>query len=94
MREAIQEPLLRIVRAVESVLENTSPELAADLVERGIVLSGGGALLQGIDRFLARHTGLSVRVADDPLTCVVKGTGIFIENLDYYAQIIEESQAA
>ncbi len=94
VREAIQEPLSKIVRAIENILENTSPELAADLVEKGITLSGGGAKLHKIDSFIARQTGLQVLVPDDPLGCVARGTGVFIENLDYYAQVIEESGEA
>ena len=80
--EAIQEPLRLIVGAVRDVLEETPRELAADIFERGIVLSGGGALLRGLDRYIAMHTGLPAVVADDPQTSVVRGTGLALENFE------------
>ena len=80
--EAIQEPLRLIVGAVRDVLEETPPELAADIFDRGIVLSGGGALLPGLDRYLAMHTGIPTVVADDPQTSVVRGTGLALENFE------------
>jgi rod shape-determining protein MreB len=80
--EAIQEPLRLIVGAVRDVLEETPPELAADIFDRGIVLSGGGALLRGLDRYLAMHTGIPAVVADDPQTSVVRGTGLALENFE------------
>ena len=80
--EAIQEPLRLIVGAVRDVLEETPPELAADIFDRGIVLSGGGALLPGVDRYIALHTGLPAVVADDPQTSVVRGTGLALENFE------------
>ncbi len=80
--EAIQEPLRLIVGAVRDVLEETPPELASDIFDRGIVLSGGGAQLRGLDRYLAMHTGIPVVVADDPQTSVVRGTGLALENFE------------
>jgi rod shape-determining protein MreB len=80
--EAIQEPLRLIVGAVRSVLEETPPELAADIFDRGIVLSGGGAQLRGLDRYLAMHTGIPAIVADDPQTSVVRGTGLALEHFE------------
>src|SRR6202521_3682283 len=80
--EAIQEPLRLIVAAVRDVLEETPPELAADIFPRGIVRSGGGALLRGLDRYIAMHTGLPAIVADDPQTSVVRGTGLALENFE------------
>jgi len=82
VREAMREPVDSIISVVRTTLEHTSPELAADLVDRGMVLCGGGALLRGIDRVIARETGLPVCVAEDPLTAVARGTGIILENLD------------
>ena len=82
VREALQECTTKIVEAVHSVLEKTPPELAADIVDRGIVLTGGGALLEGLDRLIAEETGMPVTVAKDPLNCVVNGTGIVLENID------------
>lgn len=73
--EAIQEPLEAIVAAVKGVLEQTPPELAADIVDKGIVMTGGGSLLEGIDKLIARETGLPVYVAEDPVSCVALGTG-------------------
>ncbi|MCS7185280.1 MAG: rod shape-determining protein, partial [bacterium] len=82
IRNAISEPVNQIVQAIKDVLEVTPPELAADLVDRGIVLTGGGALLRGLDKLIARETELPVKVADDPLTCVALGCGKYLENLD------------
>jgi rod shape-determining protein MreB len=78
--EALTEPVSAIVEGVRIALENTAPELAADIVDQGIVLTGGGALLQGIDEVLREATGLPVTVADDPLTCVALGTGRALED--------------
>jgi len=75
VREAIEEPLTSIVESVKTVLERTPPELAADIIDRGILLTGGGALLRGIDCLLSRATGIPVRIADDPVSCVAIGTG-------------------
>jgi len=80
--EALQEPLAAIVQAVKSALEQCPPELAADIAEQGIVLTGGGALLRNLDRLLTEETGLPVIVAEDPLTCVARGGGRALEMLD------------
>jgi len=80
--EALQEPLSGIVGAVKTALEQTPPELGADVAERGIVLTGGGALLKDIDRLLQEETGLPVIVAEDPLTCVARGGGRALEMID------------
>ena len=77
--EALSEPVGTIVEGVRIALENTAPELAADIVDQGIVLTGGGALLQGLDEVLRDETGLPVTVAEDPLTCVAIGTGRALE---------------
>ncbi len=79
IQEALSEPISGIVDAVKTTLERTPPELSADILDRGIVMSGGGALLRGIDRLLAEETGMPVQIADDPLTCVARGTGIALE---------------
>ena len=80
--EALQEPLSGIVGAVKVALEQTPPELGADVATRGILLTGGGALLKDIDRLIAEETGLPVYIADDPITCVARGGGMVLEMLD------------
>ena len=82
--EALQEPLASIVAAVKSALEQSPPELASDIAEKGIVLTGGGALLRNIDKLIAAETGLPVVVAEDPLTCVAKGGGKAMEIMDMH----------
>ena len=82
IRECLDEPIESIIGAVVRTLERAEPELAADLVDNGIALAGGGGLLKGLDIRLANSTGLDVRVADDPLTCVARGTAIYLENLE------------
>lgn len=89
IREAVQEPVNSIVEAVTRTLERAEPELAADLVHNGITLAGGGALLRGLDIVIQNATGLEVRVADDPLTCVARGTAAFLENLDQWKDTLE-----
>jgi rod shape-determining protein MreB len=88
VREALQEPVGNIVNALRESLEQTPPELAADIVDRGIFLTGGGALLRGLDLLLREVTNLNIRVADDPLTCVVRGAGTILENPLVYEKVI------
>ena len=80
--EALTDPLNQIVSAVKNALEQTPPELGADIAERGMMLTGGGALLRDLDRLLAEETGLPVLVAEDPLTCVVRGCGMALERME------------
>ena len=80
--EALNEPLNQIVSAVKNALEQTPPELGADIAERGMMLTGGGALLRDLDRLLSEETGLPVLVAEDPLSCVVRGCGMALDHLD------------
>jgi len=87
IREAINEPLTLIVDAIKDALENAPPELAGDIVDRGIVLTGGGALLQNIDVLIREETGLPVTVTDDPLSSVARGAGIALDNLDMLKEI-------
>jgi rod shape-determining protein MreB len=82
IQEALAEPLAQITAAVKNALEQSPPELASDIAERGIVLTGGGALLKGLDEMLAAETGLPVLIADDPLTCVARGGGRALELID------------
>jgi len=81
VREALSEPVTQIVERVKSVLEQTPPELSADIIERGIWLTGGGALLRGLDKLLSAATAIPVHVAEDPLSCVAIGTGRALEEL-------------
>jgi rod shape-determining protein MreB len=85
--EALTDPLNSIVSAVKTALEQTPPELGADIVSKGMVLTGGGALLRDIDRLLMEETGLPVIIADDPLTCVVRGSGKALDRMDKYSNI-------
>ena len=82
MLEALEEPAMLIVDAVHSVLEKTPPELAADISDKGIYMTGGGCLIDGLDRLLQEKTGINVMVAEDAISCVAKGTGKALDNLD------------
>jgi rod shape-determining protein MreB len=92
--EALQEPVSRIINTVKGTLESCPPELAADLIDHGIVLAGGGALLRGIDQILAEETGLPVIVADEPLLAVAKGTGVVLQEMDTLSRIVASSSRA
>ncbi|HET9855159.1 MAG TPA: rod shape-determining protein [Methylomirabilota bacterium] len=81
VREALREPVADIITAVRACLEHTPPELAADISDNGIVLTGGGALLRGLDELMHQETGLSIRVTEDPLTCVARGAGMILDEL-------------
>jgi len=92
IREALSETLDIVVEAVRQALEQTPPELASDILQKGIVLTGGGALLRGFDKRLRQETNLPVNIADDPLTCVVRGTGRVLEDFVNYAKVLEKSR--
>jgi rod shape-determining protein MreB len=83
----LTDPLNQIVSAVKTALEHTPPELGADIAERGMMLTGGVALLRDLDRLLAEETGLPVLVAEDPLTCVARGCGMALERMDQLGSI-------
>ena len=87
IREALREPIMTIVDAVRTALERTPPELAADIVDKGIVLTGGGALLKGLDLLLRQETNLPITVAEDPLSCVALGTGKVLDELDLLKKV-------
>jgi len=87
IREAITEPVTLIVDAVKDALENAPPELAGDIVDRGIVLTGGGALLQSIDVLIREETGLPITIADDPLSAVARGAGMALDQLDVLKEV-------
>ena len=84
--EAMEVPMRNLTDAIRGVLEQTPPELSADIIDKGIVLSGGGALLRNIDRLITTVTGVATHVAPDPLSCVAKGTGIALEHFDLFAK--------
>ena len=88
IREAIQEPVQQIVNAVRRALEITPPELASDIVDRGIVMTGGGALIRGLDIVLSQETGLPIHVDEDPLTCVVRGVGRILDDEEKYWSVL------
>jgi rod shape-determining protein MreB len=87
VNDALMDPLSEVVDAVRTALEKTPPELAADIVDNGIVLTGGGALLANLDILLRERTGLPVTIAEDPLTCVVLGSGKALDQFDLYKQV-------
>ena len=90
--DAIQEELREIIRAIRAVLQETPPELAADIIDKGMVLTGGSALLRNIDKLIGQATGVPAYVADDAILCVVKGTGVALDNLDSYKKSILASK--
>lgn len=92
VREAISGPVAQIVELIRTTLEKTGPELSGDLLDRGMTLCGGGVLLRGLARVVHEETGLPVRVADDPMGTVVRGTGVFLEHLDEFKSILESAE--
>jgi rod shape-determining protein MreB len=88
VRECIQEPIQAIMEAVRSALEITPPELSSDIVDRGIIMTGGGALIRGLDRLLQHETKLPIHVDDEPLTCVVRGAGRILDDLHKYRDVL------
>ncbi|MFA5864039.1 MAG: rod shape-determining protein [Phycisphaerae bacterium] len=92
IRDALKEPVGQIIDAVTRTLEHAEPELAADLVENGIWMAGGGSLLRGIDQIMASATGLKVQIVDDPLTCVARGTAIYLEHLNEWKLSLESDE--
>jgi len=90
IRDAMVEPLSRIIDAIKSTLEETPPELAADIIDQGITLAGGGALLRGLDKLINRETGIPVYIAEFPLDCVAEGAGKVLENMDKYQDTLVE----
>jgi len=89
IREALKEPIASILDSVTATLEKAEPELAADLIENGICLAGGGALLRQLDVVVSNATGLIVKVAEDPLSCVARGTSVYLENLELWKDTLE-----
>src|SRR5437773_224977 len=89
IREALQEPVTQIIEAVTRTLELAEPELAADLVDNGITMAGGSSLLRGLTTVISNATGLDVKLAEDPLTCVARGTSVYLENLELWKDTME-----
>ena len=92
IRKAMSDPISVIVNTVKSTLERTPPELASDIVDRGIVLAGGGSLLKGLDRLLSKETGLPVNLTEDPLSCVVRGTGKILDELETLKMVTSNAE--
>ena len=90
VRDAMAEPLSRVIDAIKTTLEETPPELSADIIDQGITLAGGGALLRGIDKLINRETGMPVYIAEFPLDCVAEGAGKVLENMDKYQDTLVE----
>jgi rod shape-determining protein MreB len=88
IRESLNAPVTQMIEAVKVALEKTAPELSSDLLDRGIFLTGGGALIKGLDERIKMETGVSVHVAEDPLTAVARGTGKVLEDLDYFKKVL------
>ena len=91
VRDSLSETINAIIDTIKLTLERTPPELSADIVDRGIVLAGGGALLRGIDKLIAQETALPVTIAEDPLTAIVMGTGKIVEEIDTYKRILSSN---
>ena len=91
IREALSESLDKIVEAIKETLERTPPELAADIIDRGITLTGGGALLRGMDKLVSSETGIDVHIAETPLDCVANGTGYVLDHMDVLKDVLEEN---
>jgi rod shape-determining protein MreB len=92
IREALEPSVAQIIDAIKETIEETPPELVADIMDQGIVLAGGGALLSGLDKRVAEATQMPVHIADDPLTCVVRGTGRVLEDLDSLERVLVSEQ--
>ena len=87
VREALSDPIAEVIESIKTSLEKTPPELAADIVDNGIILAGGGSLLANLDILIKEKTGLPVSLAEDPLTCVVRGCGTALENISLLRQV-------
>ena len=92
IREALRDPIAAIIDAVTATLEKAEPELAADLIDNGIHICGGGALLRGMDTVLANATGLKVQTVEDPLSCVARGTSVYLENLEAWKDTMDHNE--
>ena len=93
-REALMHSLKVIVNSVKSVIEEIPPELISDIMTKGIILAGGGALLRGLDKLIGEATQMPIIVAEDPLTCVVRGTGVVVEDLEQLKDVLVPTEFA
>ena len=92
IREALGEPIRQICEATRSILEEAPPEISADLVDTGVTLVGGGAMLLGIAAAMGDYLGIPAKVADDPLTAVARGTGVFLDKLDVFSRVLSSDE--
>jgi rod shape-determining protein MreB len=92
IRQALEDPIMNIVEAIRMSLERTPPELASDILDRGIILTGGGALLKNLDVRLRQETSMAIHVADDPLTCVVRGCGQVLDHPEKFHKILVKNR--
>lgn len=92
IREALIDPLQEVLEAIRTTLEKTPPELAADIIDQGIVLTGGGALLRGLDKLISQETGMNVYAAEDPLDCVALGAGAVLDNMDKLSSVFSSDE--
>lgn len=90
VREALTDPLASVIDAIKTTLERTPPELSADIIDHGIYLTGGGALLRGLDKLVSQETGMPVYIAENPLDCVALGTGMVLDNLDKFGEVLSK----
>ena len=92
IRSALEDPLTTVLEAIRITLERTPPELSADIIDRGITLTGGGALLRGIDKLIQNETGMPVKIAENPLDCVATGAGMVLDNIDKLTDVLSEEE--
>lgn len=90
IREALAEPLTHVIEAIKTTLEKTPPELAADIIDQGITLAGGGALIKGLDKLINRETGMPVNIAESPLDCVATGAGKVLEDIEKLHDVLND----
>ena len=92
VREALSRSIRIIINNIRTIVEETPPELVADIMQRGIILAGGGSLIRGIDKLVADQTEMPVRMMEDPLTAVVRGTGVVLEDIEALQEVLVENQ--
>ena len=92
IRGALEDPLSLVLEAIRITLERTPPELAADIIDQGITLTGGGALLKNLDKLINQETGMPVQIAESPLDCVANGTGMVLDNIDRLTDVLSEEE--